>query len=101
MKTKVQPQRARAKQKRLYSDDRRKRICCQADGIFLGGGVWRRHARLGAGSYYGVRKYIYESPVLEDKEKMISAALDMFLAGYKRVFGSAVGRKRGPVKAVG
>jgi len=25
--------------------------------------------------YYGVRKYIYESPVLEDKEQMIKDAL--------------------------
>jgi AcrR family transcriptional regulator len=39
--------------------------------------------------YYGVRKYIYESPVLEDKEQMISAALDVFLAGFERVFGLA------------
>ena len=37
--------------------------------------------------YYGVRKYIYESPVLEDKEQMISDALDAFLAGFERVFG--------------
>src|SRR6195952_4254357 len=36
--------------------------------------------------YYGVRKYIYESPVLEDKEQMISDALDVFLAGFERVF---------------
>jgi len=31
--------------------------------------------------YYGVRKYIYESPVLEDKEQMIKDALEAFLAG--------------------
>jgi AcrR family transcriptional regulator len=37
--------------------------------------------------YYGVRKYIYESPVLEDKTQMISDALDVFLAGFERVFG--------------
>ena len=37
--------------------------------------------------YYGVRKYIYEAPVLEDKEQMISDALDAFLAGYRQVFG--------------
>jgi hypothetical protein len=37
--------------------------------------------------YYGVRKYIFESPVLEDKEQMIADALDAFLAGYDRVFG--------------
>jgi AcrR family transcriptional regulator len=51
--------------------------------------------------YYGVRKYIYESPVLEDKERMISDALDAFLAGFERVFGAAMSDKRGAVKAVG
>jgi AcrR family transcriptional regulator len=52
--------------------------------------------------YYGVRKYIYESPVLDDKEQMICNAVDAFLAGYERVFGHApivVGRRT--VKAVG
>ncbi len=44
--------------------------------------------------YYGVRKYIYESPVLESKEQMIADALDAFLAGFERVFGAADGRKR-------
>ncbi|MBV9565970.1 MAG: TetR/AcrR family transcriptional regulator [Bradyrhizobium sp.] len=38
--------------------------------------------------YYGVRKYIYEAPVLQDKEQMINDALDAFLAGYNRVFGT-------------
>ena len=51
--------------------------------------------------YYGVRKYIYESPVLEDKEQMINDALEAFLAGYERVFGTAVGPGLTPVKAVG
>jgi hypothetical protein len=51
--------------------------------------------------YYGVRKYIYESPVLEDKEQMISDALDVFLAGFERVFGADVSPRRAPVKAVG
>lgn len=50
--------------------------------------------------YYGVRKYIYESPVLQDKEQMISDALDAFLAGFERVFGSAAGLDHSPVKAV-
>jgi AcrR family transcriptional regulator len=52
--------------------------------------------------YYGVRKYIYESPVLGDKEQMICNAVDAFLAGYERVFGQAlieIGRPT--VKAVG
>jgi len=52
--------------------------------------------------YYGVRKYIYESPVLEDKEQMICNALDAFLAGYLQVFGTAhPDGMRPPVKAVG
>src|SRR6185295_12974430 len=44
--------------------------------------------------YYGVRKYIYESPVLEDKDRVISDALDVFLAGFERVNESAVDVRR-------
>src|ERR1700720_3230144 len=51
--------------------------------------------------YYGVRKYIYESPVLEDKEQMIRDALDVFLAGFARVFATPAALRRPPVKAVG
>jgi AcrR family transcriptional regulator len=52
--------------------------------------------------YYGVRKYIYESPVLGDKEQMICNAVDAFLAGYERVFGQArIDIGRPAVKAVG
>ena len=51
--------------------------------------------------YYGVRKYIYESPVLEDKKQMISDALDVFLAGFERVFATPAASRRPPVKAVG
>jgi AcrR family transcriptional regulator len=52
--------------------------------------------------YYGVRKYIYESPVLEDKEQMIRDAVDAFLAGYERVFGQTrISVLRPAVKAVG
>src|ERR1700716_1769316 len=51
--------------------------------------------------YYGVRNSIYESPVLEDKEQMISNALDVFLAGFERVFGAATTPTRASVKAVG
>src|SRR4051795_2525155 len=44
--------------------------------------------------YYGVRKYIYESPVLEDKDRIIADALDVFLAGFARVAeASAEGRR--------
>lgn len=45
--------------------------------------------------YYGVRKFIYESPALEDRERMIEDALDAFLAGYERVFGSGGTRASG------
>ena len=51
--------------------------------------------------YYGVRKYIYESPVLEDREQMIADALDGFLAGYQQVFGRVRAAIRTPVKVVG
>jgi AcrR family transcriptional regulator len=51
--------------------------------------------------YYGVRKYIYESPVLEDKDRMISDALDAFLATFERTFASPAAHARTPVKAVG
>jgi AcrR family transcriptional regulator len=52
--------------------------------------------------YYGVRKYIYESPVLDNKEQMICNAVDAFLAGYEQVFVRArVGAGRPVVKAVG
>ncbi|SDD42388.1 transcriptional regulator, TetR family [Bradyrhizobium brasilense] len=51
--------------------------------------------------YYGVRKYIYEAPVLEDKAQMISDALDIFLAGFERMAESATDRRRAPLKVVG
>src|SRR5258708_17693949 len=51
--------------------------------------------------YYGVRKYIYESPVLEDKEQMIGDTLDVFLAGIERVFTVSALPMPAPMKAVG
>ena len=39
--------------------------------------------------YYGVLKYIYEAPVLVDREQMISSALDAFLSSFERAFGAA------------
>ena len=51
--------------------------------------------------YYGVRKYICESPVLEDKERMISDALDVFLAGFERVNETSADVRCGPIKVVG
>lgn len=51
--------------------------------------------------YYGVRKYIYEAPVLDDKSRMISGALDIFLAGFERMAESATDRRRAPIEVVG
>ncbi len=51
--------------------------------------------------YYGVRKYIYESPVLEDKERIIGDALDVFLAGFARVAETSVEVRRPPMMVVG
>ena len=51
--------------------------------------------------YYGVRKYIYESPVLENKEQMISDAVDAFLAGFERVFAEPSAARRMPVNLAG
>ena len=51
--------------------------------------------------YYGVRKYIYKSPVLEDKEQMISDALDVFLAGFERISETSADIRRAPIKVVG
>jgi len=51
--------------------------------------------------YYGVRKYIYESPVLEDKEQMIRDALEAFMAGFELVFGEPTTPGRVSVDLVG
>ena len=51
--------------------------------------------------YYGVRKYIYEFPVLEDKDRVIGDALDVFLAGFERVNETSVDIRRAPIKVVG
>lgn len=51
--------------------------------------------------YYGVRKYIYEAPVLEDKAQMIRDALNVFLTGFERIAEESPDRRRPPVKVVG
>jgi AcrR family transcriptional regulator len=51
--------------------------------------------------YYGIRKYIYESVVLEDKEQMISDALDVYLATFERAFGTSVRSQQAAVKVAG
>jgi AcrR family transcriptional regulator len=40
--------------------------------------------------YYGVRKHIYGADVFEDKSRVISNALDVFLAGISAIFGTPV-----------
>ena len=50
--------------------------------------------------YYGVRKFVYEAPVLESKEQMISDAVDTFLAGFAQVFGEKEEARKVAVKAV-
>jgi len=51
--------------------------------------------------YYGVRKYIYDSPVLEDKDRVISDVLDVFLAGFERVNERSADLRCAPIKVVG
>ncbi|WP_249144870.1 hypothetical protein [Bradyrhizobium sp. AUGA SZCCT0274] len=52
-------------------------------------------------SITGVRKYIYESSVLEDKDRIISDALDVFLAGFERVNESSPDVRRAPIRVAG
>jgi AcrR family transcriptional regulator len=40
--------------------------------------------------YYGVRKVIFEAPVMEQKSRFIANALDVFLEGISRVFATGV-----------
>jgi AcrR family transcriptional regulator len=49
--------------------------------------AWTLHGGI---FYYGVRKHIYESPVLDDKDRVIANALDVFLEGIARIFGTTV-----------
>jgi AcrR family transcriptional regulator len=49
--------------------------------------AWTLHGGI---FYYGVRKHIYELPVLEDKDRVIANALDVFLEGISRIFGTTI-----------
>src|SRR5258707_6293914 len=51
--------------------------------------------------YYGVCKYIYESPLLEDKERIISDALDVCLADFARIAETSTEVRRAPMKFAG
>lgn len=54
--------------------------------------VWVMHGGI---FYYGVRKHIYESPVLADKARMISNTLDVFLKGIGETISATVASKKG------
>jgi AcrR family transcriptional regulator len=82
------------------------RECCHEAGLGTPGRPTAAELELawifhGGIFYYGVRKYIYESPVLEDKARMIKDALDVFLAGFERIHHASVGVSPTVMKAVG
>jgi hypothetical protein len=47
-----------------------------------------------------VRKFVYEAPVLESKEQMISDAVDAFIAGFAHVFGAKEEARKVAVKVM-
>jgi AcrR family transcriptional regulator len=49
--------------------------------------VWQLHGGI---FYYGMRKHIYGLAVLENKDRVIANALDVFLEGISRLFGTPV-----------
>jgi AcrR family transcriptional regulator len=49
--------------------------------------AWHLHGGI---FYYGVRKHIYGLTVLENKDRVIANALDVFLEGISRLFGTPV-----------
>jgi AcrR family transcriptional regulator len=49
--------------------------------------AWMMHGGI---FYYGVRKHIYEAPVLADKSRAISNVLDVFLQGMPAMFESGL-----------
>jgi AcrR family transcriptional regulator len=49
--------------------------------------AWHLHSGI---FYYGVRKHIYGLTVLENKDRVIANALDVFLEGISRLFGTPV-----------
>ena len=53
--------------------------------------AWAFHSGI---FYYGMRKLIYEAPVLEDKNQVISVTLKVFLLGIGRLFGTDPGGAR-------
>jgi len=59
--------------------------------------AWAFHSGI---FYHGVRKFIYEAPVLESKQQMIGDAVDAFLAGFAKVFGRREAARAPAVKEV-
>lgn len=49
--------------------------------------AWTLHGGI---FYYGLRKHIYEIPVMENKNRIISNALDVFLEGAAHMFGAGI-----------
>jgi AcrR family transcriptional regulator len=49
--------------------------------------AWTLHGGI---FYWGVRKHIFELPVLEDRSRMIANALDVFLEGIARTYGASL-----------
>lgn len=47
--------------------------------------------------YYGVRRYVYHTPVHLPKNEMITQALDVFFAGYKQVLDQRLKRAEAPI----
>jgi hypothetical protein len=45
--------------------------------------------------YYGVRKHIYALPVMENKERAIGNALDLFLEGMASLFPAPAAQSAG------
>ena len=50
--------------------------------------AWALHSGI---FYYGMRKLIYEAPVLDDKNEVISVTINVFLLGIGRLFGTDIG----------
>lgn len=48
--------------------------------------VWILHSGI---FYYGVRKYIFDAQVLDDRERVIADAVDLYLSGVARLFGKS------------
>jgi len=57
--------------------------------------AWAFHSGI---FYYGIRKLIYDAPVLEDKDQVIAVTLNVFLEGIAKVFGTRVNVSAAPAR---